>query len=66
MPEEVPLLGVEIRDVAHRRLVTLIEIFSPVNKRGTGAVEYAERRIELLADPHAHFGDRLAARWHAD
>ncbi len=48
MPEEVPLLGVEIRDVAQRRLVTLIEILSPVNKRGTGAREYAERRIELL------------------
>lgn len=48
MPEEVPLLGVEIRDLAQRRLVTLIEILSPVNKRGTGAREYAERRIELL------------------
>ena len=46
--EEVPLLGVEIRDVAQRRLVTLIEILSPVNKRGEGAREYAERRMELL------------------
>ena len=33
MPEEVPLLGVEIRDVAHRRLVTLIEFF----RRSTSA-----------------------------
>jgi len=48
MPEQVPLLSVEIRDVAQRRLVTLIEILSPVNKRGTGAREYAQRRIELL------------------
>jgi hypothetical protein len=46
--EEVPLLSVEIRDVAQRRLVTLLEILSPVNKRGEGAREYAERRMELL------------------
>ena len=31
LPEEVPLLSLEIRDVAERRLVTLIEILSPVN-----------------------------------
>ncbi len=48
MPEQVPLLGVEIRDVAGRQLVTLIEILSPVNKRGEGAHEYADRRLELL------------------
>lgn len=46
--EEVPLLSVEIRDVAERRLVTLIEILSPVNKQGDGAREYNERRMELL------------------
>jgi len=46
--EEVPLLSVEIRDMAQRRLVTLLEILSPVNKRGEGAREYAERRMELL------------------
>jgi len=48
MAEEVPLLSVEIRDVAQRRLVTLIEILSPVNKHGEGVREYAERRMELL------------------
>ncbi len=48
IPEEVPLLSVEIRDVAQRRLVTLIEILSPVNKHGEGARDYAERRGELL------------------
>ena len=48
MLEEVPLLGVEIRDVAQRRLVTLIEILSPVNKRGDGAREYHQRRLEIL------------------
>lgn len=46
--EEVPQLSIEIRDVAERRLVTLIEILSPANKRGAGAREYAERRLELL------------------
>jgi hypothetical protein len=46
--EEVPLLSIEIRDVAERRLVTLIEILSPVIKRGEGAREYAERRLELM------------------
>jgi len=46
--EEVPLLSVEIRDVAQRRLVTVIEILSPVNKRGDGARDYANRRLELM------------------
>lgn len=48
LPEEVPVLSVEIRDVAERRLVTVIEILSPVNKRGEGVRDYAERRMELL------------------
>ncbi|MCZ6792980.1 MAG: DUF4058 family protein [Planctomycetota bacterium] len=47
-PEEAPQLSVEIRDVAGRRLVTLIEILSPANKVGEGATEYAERRLDLL------------------
>lgn len=48
MLEETPVLSVEVRDVAERRLVTLIEILSPVNKRGAGAQEYLDRRIELM------------------
>jgi hypothetical protein len=48
LEESVPILSVEIRDVAQRRLVTVIEILSPVNKRGDGAREYLERRVELL------------------
>lgn len=35
-------------DVASRTLVTVIEILSPVNKRGHGARDYNERRMELL------------------
>jgi hypothetical protein len=48
LTEEVPLLSVEIRDVAERRLVTVIEILSPVNKQGDGAVEYRRRRQTIF------------------
>lgn len=48
LPEQVPQVSVEIRDVAQRRLVTVIEILSPANKQGPGAVEYHQRRIALL------------------
>lgn len=48
MPEPVPILSIEIRDVAQRRLVTAIEILSPVNKRGEGVHDYAEKRLALL------------------
>jgi hypothetical protein len=48
MDEEIPILSVEIRDVAERRLVTVVEILSPVNKRGEGSRDYIERRNPLL------------------
>lgn len=48
MLDQTPQLSVEIRDVAERRQVTLIEILSPVNKRGQGAQEYLDRRSELM------------------
>lgn len=51
MGEEVPVLGLEIRDTANRRLVTAIEILSPVNKLGEGARAYHDRRQELLKTP---------------
>jgi hypothetical protein len=47
-PADLPLLRVEIRDVAERRLVTMIEILSPANKYGKGMREYAARRLELM------------------
>ena len=52
--ERVKLATVEIRDAAQRRLVTSIEILSPVNKRpGGGLVEYRTKRdTVLLADAH--------------
>lgn len=45
---EVPQLSIEIRDLAQRRLVTVIEILSPANKYGEGAFEYNQRRADLL------------------
>lgn len=53
MPQAVPHVSVEIRDVAQRRLVTAIEILSPTNKRGDGYTEYlAKRRRILLSSAH--------------
>jgi len=53
MPERVPHVTVEIRDVAERRLVSSIEVLSPVNKRGEGREEYlAKRRRLLLSTAH--------------
>jgi len=48
LPEEIPLLSVEIRDAAERRLVTVIEILSPVNKHGEGLDEYVDKRTSIL------------------
>lgn len=48
VPEAVPVMSVEVRDVANRRLVTVIEILSPVNKMGEGALEYAGKRLALM------------------
>jgi len=48
MDEQAPILSLEIRNVGERRLVTVIEILSPVNKRGDSAREYMERRLALM------------------
>lgn len=48
LAEEVPVMSVEVRDIANRRLVTVIEILSPVNKMRDGAIEYAEKRLALM------------------
>lgn len=45
---EVPQLTVEIRDVAQRRLIAVLEILSPANKDRDGAREYRDRRTDLL------------------
>ena len=51
MAEEVPLLSIEVQDVASRRLVTAIEILSPVNKVGLGWAEYETKRRDLFIRP---------------
>lgn len=48
IPAQIPLLTIEIRDVAHRELVTAIEVLSPTNKRGDGYREYLDKRQRLL------------------
>lgn len=49
VPEEIPVMSVEVHDVANRRLVAVIEILSPVKKMGDGAMEYVEKRAALMA-----------------
>lgn len=49
LPEPIPHVSVEIRDVAQRRLVTCIEVLSPTNKRGPGREEYAGKRFQILS-----------------
>jgi len=53
-PEQLKLITVELHDVAQGRLVTAIEILSPVNKRsGKGLDEYrAKRETVLSAEVH--------------
>ena len=51
MPVRVPQVSIEIRDVAHRDLVTAIEVLSPTNKRGEGYQEYLDKRGRILLSP---------------
>jgi hypothetical protein len=48
MRTPVPHLTVEIRDVENHRLVTVIELLSPTNKRGEGYDEYRDKRDLIL------------------
>jgi hypothetical protein len=53
IPTSIPHVTIEIRDTAHRQLVTAIEVLSPTNKRGDGREEYlAKRRHVLLSTAH--------------
>jgi len=49
LPEPIPHVSIEIRDMAERRLVTCIEVLSPTNKRGPGLEEYARKRFQILS-----------------
>lgn len=44
----IPHITVDIHDVEHRRLVTVIEVLSPTNKRGDGYREYLDKRDRIL------------------
>lgn len=46
-PVEVRIPVVEIRDKKHNKLITAIEILSPVNKRKPGLQPYREKRLRL-------------------
>lgn len=46
-PVAVRLTKVEIRDTAQNKLVTCIEILSPVNKREPGIADYRRKRQQL-------------------
>ena len=50
MPTSIPHSWVEIRDKAGRKLVTMIEILSPTNKRGQGRKDYLEKRAKILGN----------------
>jgi hypothetical protein len=58
-PADMPLLSVEIRDVAQRRLVTMLEILSPANNCGDGIRQYAAR----LRLPNPSFRLRTPPGW---
>ena len=48
MRTPVPHITVEIRDIANRQLVAVIEVLSPTNKRGEGYDEYVDKRDRIL------------------
>jgi hypothetical protein len=48
IPAQIPLVTVEIQDVARRQLITAIEVLSPTNKRGQGYQEYLDKRGRIL------------------
>jgi hypothetical protein len=50
--ENQPLTRIEVRDVAERSLVTVIEILSPSNKFSVGYEEYEVRRLMLHTHTH--------------
>jgi len=48
LPEPIPHVSVEIRDRMKRRLVAVIELLSPTNKRGLPHKKYLARRDRIL------------------
>jgi Protein of unknown function (DUF4058) len=52
-PMRVKIVTVEIRDTVHHRLITSIEILSPVNKREPNITQYRAKR-QRLYDANVH------------
>jgi hypothetical protein len=66
VPLEVPveLISIHIRHLQDRRVVTVIELLSPVNKRpGKGREEYLEKRQEVLKSKVHLVEIDLLRRW---
>lgn len=51
MLEEVREAYLEVRETATQRVVTVLEILSPSNKKGSGRSQYEEKRQRILASP---------------
>ncbi|MGB3790713.1 MAG: DUF4058 family protein [Phormidesmis sp.] len=49
MPDTIRHRYLEIRSLRTNDAITVIEILSPVNKRGTGRQKYESKRLEILA-----------------
>ena len=47
LPIEQKIVSIEIRDVEHNKLVTAIEILSPINKRKPNLIDYRRKVTEL-------------------
>jgi Protein of unknown function (DUF4058) len=47
LPIEQKVISVEVRDVEHNKLVTAIEILSPINKRKPNLIDYREKINKL-------------------
>ncbi|MEW5720512.1 MAG: DUF4058 family protein [Chloroflexota bacterium] len=67
--DAIRIFSVEIRETEHRRLITAIEILSPVNKRvGHEACEIYQRKRRKLLRSAAHLLEidllRAGQRWH--
>ncbi len=61
-PEQVRITWVEIRALPDLKLVTAVEILSPINKAGQGRLSYLEKREKLHKAAREPGGNRPAAR----
>lgn len=48
VPEEIREAYLEVREAATQRVVTIIEVLSPTNKKGSGRQKYLDKRQNIL------------------